>query len=470
MTCVTVRRALLLICLIAAAHGILFMIYQRPDWTTEWTDQEGYKRLAQVLASTGKFTRYPDAPQFVPEVIRTPVYPAFVAVIYRLLGTSHATVAAVQIGVFIAICLTVFAIGRAIGGPRLGIAAAAATALFPTLPYFAALVLTEVWTTFMFTLTMWLLVRAVHEQRPRLFAAFGVLAAATTLSRPAFFLFLPGIVAMAVVLFPLIRWTGRPAWSRWAIALVLFAAVMLPWFTYNYVTMHRFTLSPAGGIGRGIWEGSWQGYWPGRVQSQLTDIADQTPDPAQLAAKIEALAARERLNPDPMLAYAHQWQDIRRIWTEPEDPVVRTRARVEADNEYLRVGLDNISHDRTAHLVRRLTRGLFSLWAADIPIRYSQINQVPPLVIRAGWLIQAAILALAAAGLWALVRAGRIADACLMAAPIIYVTVVHFPLLTEARQSLPAKPIVLILAVLGAAWLSGHSFPLEPQVHEGQHL
>ena len=445
------------------------MAYQRPDWTTQWTDQEGYRRLAHVLASTGKFTRYPDSPAFIPEVIRTPVYPAFVAGIYRVFGESNAAVAAVQIGVLVVICLAVFAIARRIGGPRLGIASAAAAALYPTLPYFAALVLTEVWTTLMFTLTMWLLVRAVHEQRPGLFAALGVLAAATTLSRPAFILFLPGIVVMALVLFPLIGWAKRPAWSHWAVALAVFAVAMLPWFTYNYVTMHRFTLSPAGGIGRGTWEGSWQGYWPGRVQTQLTDIAD-TADPAQLDARIAALAASERMNPAPMLEYAHQWQDIRKIWTEPDDPMRRTMARVEADDEYLRVGLQNISRDRIAHVKRRLTRGLFSLWSADIPIRYSQINQVPAPVIRALWLIQAVILALAVAGLWALVRARRFADALLLAAPLIYVTAVHFPLLTEARQSLPAKPIVLILAVLGAGWLTGRSFPLEPQVHERQHL
>lgn len=445
------------------------MAYQRPDWTTEWTDQDGYRRLARVLASTGTFTRYPDSPVFVPEVIRTPVYPAFVAVIYTVLGESHAAVATVQIGVFVVICLAVFAIGRQIGGPRLGLAAAGATALFPTLPYFAALVLTEVWTTLMFTLTMWLLVRAVHEQRPGLFIALGMLAAATTLSRPAFILFLPGIAVMAIVLFPLIGWTQRPAWSRWAVALAVFAVAMLPWFAYNYVTLHRFTLSPAGGIGRGTWEGSWQGYWPGRIQTQLTEIAD-TADPAQMDARVAALAAAEHVNAAPMLEYAHQWQDIRKIWTEPQDPMRRALARVEADDEYLRVGLHNISHDRMAHLKRRLTRGLFSLWSADIPIRYSQINRMPTLVIRGLWLAQVVILALAVAGLWALVRARRFVDALLLVAPLIYVTAVHVPLLTEARQSLPAKPIVLILAVLGAAWLTGRSFPLEPQVHEREHL
>jgi hypothetical protein len=72
---------------------------------------------------------------------------------------------------------------------------------------------------------------------------------------------------------------------------------------------------------------------------------------------------------------------------------------------------------------------------------------------------------------------GRVnpAPAWLMAAPIIYVTVVHALLFTEARQSLPAQPVLLVLATLGTARLAKHRshhalFAVEPQVHEGQHL
>jgi hypothetical protein len=119
-----------------------------------------------------------------------------------------------------------------------------------------------------------------------------------------------------------------------------------------------------------------------------------------------------------MLDYTHQEQDIRKIWTEPRDPVERTRARIAADDEYLRVGLRNSARDRTAHLVRRVTRGIFVLWSADIPIRYSQINSLPTIVIRLIWLAQTAMLGLAALGLLALVRARRYADALLLAAPI----------------------------------------------------
>ena len=76
----------------------------------------------------------------------------------------------------------------------------------------------------------------------------------------------------------------------------------------------------------------------------------------------------------------------------------------------------------------------------------------------------------ALAGLALLRRPARLVDAWILAAPILYVTAVHLPLLTEARQSLPAKPVVLLLATIGVVHLRGHSLALKPQVHERQHL
>src|ERR1700704_4169663 len=134
----TFRRALWVVCLVATLHAVFFIWYQRPDWTTEWTDQDGYRRLGQVLAETGKFTRFPDAPRFVPEVIRTPVYPLFVAVLFRIFGVHQWPVALAQTGLFVLVCLMVYAIGRRVASERIGLAAAALTALFAPIPYFGA--------------------------------------------------------------------------------------------------------------------------------------------------------------------------------------------------------------------------------------------------------------------------------------------------------------------------------------------
>jgi hypothetical protein len=465
------RRALWLVCAIAALHGLFFIWYQQPDVATAWSDQDGYRRLGHVLAETGRFTRFPDASRFVPEVIRTPVYPAFVAVVYRLFGERQIAVALAQIAVFIGICLSAFAIALQSTSDRsIAVGAAAAAALFPPIAYFVPLVMTEVWTTLLFSVSMWLALRALVERRPTPFVWLGVLLGLTALSRPVFVLFPAALAAIGLMVLPAIRADAKPHAAQWAAMLMAFVLTMLPWFTYNYATLGRFTLSPAGGIGRGLWEGSWQAMWSGRLQNELTHLADEAGDRVELDRRVEDVAERERLPAAPMLEYVHQWVDIRRIWTEPVDSYERAVARVAADREYQRVAIDNLAHDSPAHLVKRLARGVFVLWAGEIPFRYSEINQLPPSWIRIVWAVQAAICCLALAGLVVLVRSGRVAAACVLAAPIVYITAVHAPLLTEARQSLPAQPIVLLLATIAAAHFAGHSLPLKTQVHEPEHL
>jgi 4-amino-4-deoxy-L-arabinose transferase-like glycosyltransferase len=458
------------VCLVATLHGLFFIWYQQPDWMTQWTDQDGYRRLGQVLAETGKFTRFPDAPTFVPEVLRTPLYPLFVATVYRLFGVHQLPVALAQTLVFVLVCLTAYAITRLVASEPIALVAAFLTALFPPIPYFGALVMTEVLTTLLFTLSMWLAVSSLRDKGLSRFAWLGVLLALTTLSRPVFVLFPFALAAVGLILFPLFGVRQRPRIAQWAATIAAFAVTMAPWFTYNYETLGRFTLSPAGGVGRGLWEGSWQATWSGRLQNELTHLADDIDYRAELDRRVNSIAAREQLPADPMLEYVHQWEDIRLIWTEPTDPYARAVARVKADQEYGRVALENIRRDRPAHLVKRLSRGLFILWAGEIPFRYSDINTLSPWIIRVCWSVQGILFVLALWGGYALCRRGRIGEGLILLAPILYISAVHFPLLTEARQSLPAQPTLLVLAVLGGACLVAPSLSLEPKMHEREHL
>ena len=441
-------RARLAVVLIALLHAAFFIVYQRPDWHVPdaWTDQGGYQQLGAAMARSGEFTRYPDSPTFIPEVIRTPGYPAFVAVIYRVFGVSTMPVAVAQAFVFALICFIVYALTSRVAGGRAATVAAIMTALFPPLPYYGALVLTEVWTTFVLMMAMYDCMRAVQGGRTRDFVFAGVLFSLTTIVRPAFILLPFGLAVAMPLLVPGQR-SGKRL-GQWA-ALALAAAItMVPWFTYNYVYLGRFTLSPAGGIGRGLWEGSWQGRWPGKDHNDLTHIAEVTTDRAELDAKVREVAARVGIAPDGMLDYVHEWQDIRRIWETPTDPMERARARVVADQEYLRAALAHIRADRGGWIRRHTIRSPLILWVSDIPIRYTDIKNLPVIVIRLIWLAQAVLLAIAGAGLFVLVRRRRYSEAALLALPLLYVTGVHIPLLVETRQSLPVKPLVILLAAI----------------------
>jgi 4-amino-4-deoxy-L-arabinose transferase-like glycosyltransferase len=444
------RRLLALAALIAAAHGVLFIIYQSPDWATV-ADQEGYRRLGRALAETGRFTRFPESAEFVPEVIRTPGYPIFLAAVYTLLGTSQIAVAAVQTALFVVLVLLVYFIARECATPAVARAAAVVTALYPTFPYFAALVMTELWTTVVLTLAVAAAFRASRSGAAGDYLLTGFLFAIAALSRPAFVLLPFAYAGLGLVLALLPIGPDARLVRPWAWVIAVFLLSLAPWFAFNDQVMGRFALAPAGGVGRGLWEGSWHGTWRGRVHDQLTQLAAESTDTATLDARVSELAAATGSDPGPMQTYVHQWREIRRIWDTPEDPLARAEARIAADREYQRVALENIRSDLSGHIRRRLTYGLFVLWSADIWVRYSDIDDTPPIVIRAMWAIQGIVLVLAAWGGMRLLAERQIVAAWLLLTPMLYVTAVHVPLLTEARQSLPVKPLVLIAAAIGGA-------------------
>ena len=273
-----------------------------------------------------------------------------------------------------------------------------------------------------------------------------MLSGLTALTRPVFVL-LPFALFGAAMLID-----GFRHWRRWSLAIAVALLTLAPWFTYNYIHFQRFTMSPANGFGRAVWEASWQGRWSGRLQDELTKLADQTrSDRPPWMPRVHALAAAHRENVAPMLDYVHQWQDIRLLWFDVADPDERAMARMRADDSYMQQGIRNAMADPLGHLRRRLVRGLFVLWAAEIPYRYSEINSLP-VVIRAIWLVQAVLVTLALVGLALGLRRPQWRETLLVAALPIYVTAVHWLLLTEARQSLPAMPAILVLAALGV-WL-----------------
>lgn len=440
-----------LIVVVAIANAAFFISYQRPDWTTQWGDQNGYLMLGRALAQTGHFTRFPGSASYVPEGIRTPGYPAFVAAVDRIFGESHDAIAWAQAVLFVLICLLVYRIAREALGERVALVAGLLTALFAPLPYYGALVLTETLTTLLVTAAVALWIHALRRNTTGVFIASGIVFAAAALTRPSF-----QLLPLFIVVPPLVIARDRQRWWRGCAAMMAaFVVTVTPWIAYNAVYFKALTFSPAGGPGRQVFEGSWQVALPGRLEAELTTAADAAPDTASLDATVRAIADREQRPAEPLLRYVHQHLDIQRIWTEPRDPNERMWARIRADHEYLRVGVENIRRDPVRWAWGRLTRGTVLFWAAEIPIRYSDINRLPPVVIRAFWVAQIALLVVAAVGAVALARARAWVELGAITAVVLYVSAVHVPMYSEARYSLPAKPLVLLLVAAALAGWSG---------------
>ena len=233
--------------------------------------------------------------------------------------------------------------------------------------------------------------------------------------------------------------------GQWA-ALALAAAItMVPWFNGNYVYPEIHVFRPAVAADCGGARGRAAG--PGAATT-ISRTSRRSPDRTELDARVREVAAAEGIAPEGMLDYVHEWQEIRKIWESPTDPMERARARVVADQEYLRAALEHIRADRGGWIRRHSIRSPLILWVSDIPIRYTDIKDLPVIVIRLIWLAQAVLLAIAVAGLLVLVRRRRYSEAALLALPLLYVTGVHIPLLVETRQSLPVKPLVILLAAI----------------------
>jgi 4-amino-4-deoxy-L-arabinose transferase-like glycosyltransferase len=453
------KLALAVICAIAIAHGLVYLFYQRPDWQLSLGDQGGYKMLGHGLAVGGGFTRYPGVEPFVPEAIRQPGYPLFVAAVYRLAGESQEAVVIAQIGVFALICLLSYALGRRTGGVGVGLGAAALTAVYSPLPYFAALVMSELWTTFAVTAAMLLTWKALESRRLTWFALAGVVYSYAALSRPVFILLAPFVAGVGLLLFAR-KHNWKTEILNWVVVGITLVLTFSPWLAYNYRHFGIIAITPVG-LGRPIFESSWQGVWPGRVQTTLTDVADSPLTETELTAEVQRIADRNRLPVEPMLTYVSQWRRIHAIWDTPTDPQLRFKARIVAQDEYMRTGLENIRRDIPAFLKRRVMRGQFVLWAAEIPVRYTEINTLPPWAIRAIWAPQVMLVLLGIIGTIFLARNRRFEALLILFVPLIYVSAVHFILLTEARQSLPVKPLLLVLAVYAVAELRALSKPRE---------
>ena len=339
-------------------------------------------------------------------------------------------------------------------GPRSRIAAAACDGALPADPLLRRAGLTEVWTTLLFTLSMWVAVSA-RSASSGLAGSPGsaLLLALTTLSRPVFVLFPFALAAVGLVRVSAAR---RRASVRALVAVG--GRCSLPSRSRccrgSPTTTSRSAGSrcrPPAASAAACGKARGRRTWSGRVQNELTDLADRHRRSRRARSHASRRSRRaSSCRPAPMLEYVHQWQDIRLIWTDADRSVRarhrarRGRRRIPARRHRqhpraIRIGPPrDAARARPVHPVGR--RNPDSATATS--------TTLPTPVIRVCWARAGADAAAGRSPACArCARAGRSPKACLLAAPILYVTAVHLPLLTEARQSLPAQPIVLVLAV-----------------------
>ena len=113
-----------------------------------------------------------------------PAYPVFLAAIYRIFGPSLLAAKAVQSALGVVDCVLVWALGRRLFTPAIGLGAAAILAVYEQAIFYPATLLLEGAQNTLLLGMLWLCVRAEETGRPARWAAAGVCTGLAALARP----------------------------------------------------------------------------------------------------------------------------------------------------------------------------------------------------------------------------------------------------------------------------------------------
>jgi len=198
-----------------------------------------YGDIAKNWLQHGAFAMTEDGVP-VPTCIRLPGYPAFVAIIWKLVGLDHyRAVMVVQMCFDVGTCFLVAGLARLVLWERAAMGTFLLYALNPFTANYAATPLTEVLAIFFTTLALLFAVEALAEDRQRWWIFCGLALAAGILLRPD-----AGILLVGIGGYLLIQLFRRPDKRRVIAAGIMLAAVslapLIPWTLRNWRVFHVF--------------------------------------------------------------------------------------------------------------------------------------------------------------------------------------------------------------------------------------
>ncbi|MDQ2914509.1 MAG: glycosyltransferase family 39 protein, partial [Chloroflexota bacterium] len=387
---------------VLAGAGFLFTMaygaYLAPDWDPGRDDQRQYIGLARGIVERGEYTRATGVELFVPEPLRFPGYPLFIAPLC-VVGCSQWTITFAQALLVAALVVVVAKYATTLIGGGGGIIAACLVALNPSFAFFGAHALSDVLATVLLVGSVAVTAMLIPRNgRGGLLA--GMLFAAATLTRPVLVVALP-LSMLIVALRHGLRRTAAPI----ALAIVAFVITVAPYVTYAESSFGRPVVGSSGAL-------LYVAYYQGLEESRL--------DPTEREQELAGRASIARF--DRVAGRAEQ-----------------ARAWIALDDELRSRALVLIAHDPWGFAARGLMRSVV-LWSGDVPLRSEDITTT----IATLWRVTS--LALFGLGLLGTVRLVRRGEA-LRALPLLVILLTwaaSFPLSAEGRYSLPAQPFVAI--------------------------
>jgi len=213
-------------------------------------DAREYHAIATTLLRTGEFRPLAHGVPHGEYAVRTPGYPAFLAVVYwfgeRWFSSTLALVRPAQLALDLGALLLTFALAYRLVGRKRALVAAFLYALYPGFWWASSAVYSETLSIFLWAGAILFLTIGFETRRARWFFGAGIILGMAALVRPTG-------QAFALILLIALVWVYGIRERRWvwhfAAFAVAFAAVTAPWAARNSVIMQRpVGLSSYGGL------------------------------------------------------------------------------------------------------------------------------------------------------------------------------------------------------------------------------
>ncbi len=186
-----------------------------------------------------------------PNLFRPPIYPFFLAILFKSFGLSYYSVVAVQIVFDITTSLIIFSIAKSVFDQKIAFFSSIGFALYPFSSYYTARILTESMFTLLLSFIILYLLKAFQTKSNKDFFLVGLLLGIGILCR------------FSLQFFPLVILTGLTILygykhRYWLKCLLLIAGVCLaisPWTLRNYQITGSWLILGTGG-GYNLWLGN----------------------------------------------------------------------------------------------------------------------------------------------------------------------------------------------------------------------
>jgi len=179
--------------------------------------------------------------EFMPTMERSPAYPFFLAVIYKIFGHYYFFVQLIQIALFILTVILIYKIAKLIFDEKIAIYSMAITAFFPTLANYPSYILSESFFIFLLSLVVFFGIKVYFTDNLKYYLLLGFSLGLAALCK---IIMLPFIfVVILWLIFLKFKSSNKMKFVvKIFIMILAFMILVIPWMSRNYLKFGSFSL------------------------------------------------------------------------------------------------------------------------------------------------------------------------------------------------------------------------------------